>query len=77
VYSAFGTADFNRIVFSNESKFVTFSNTRRYVWRPKNSRYNVKYTCKTVKYGGVSLMVWGAIRADGKRILTKCPPRLG
>ena len=49
-YSAFGTADFNRIVFSDESKFATFSNIRRYVWRPKNSRYNGKYTCKTVKY---------------------------
>jgi len=56
---------------------VTFSNTRRYIWTPKNSRYNAKYTCKTVKYEGVSLMVWGAIRSDGKRILIKCPPRLG
>jgi len=38
VYSAFGTADFNQIVFSDEAKIVTFFNTRRYVWRPKNSR---------------------------------------
>ena len=40
-YSAFGTADFNRIVFFDESKFVTFSNTLRYVWRHKNSEIHL------------------------------------
>ena len=42
----------------------------------KYTYYN-KYTCKTLKYGGISLLVWGAIRADFYRILIQCPPRLG
>ena len=40
------------------------------------SRYNPKYTTKTVKFGGKSIMVWGAIKADGTRILIRCPDRM-
>jgi len=75
-YSSFKAADWDRIIFSDESRVSTFTYGRRYVWRPINARYNHRYTCKTVKYGGTSVLVWGAIRSDGNRILIKCPPRL-
>jgi len=75
-YLSYTAADWDRIIFSDECRVSTYHNSRRYVWRPKNSRYKEKYTCKTVKYGGKSILVWGAIRFDGNRILIKCPPRL-
>jgi len=75
-YLSYTAVDWERIIFSDESRVITHSNSRRYVWRPRNSRYKFKYTCKTVKYGGISVLVWSAIRADGNRILIKCPPRL-
>ena len=75
-YLSYTAADWDRIVFSDECRVATYTNSRRYVWRPKNSRYKDKYCCKTVKYGGKSVLVWGAIRADGNRILIQCPPRL-
>lgn len=36
-------------------------------------RFLNRYVTKTVKYGGGSIMVWGAIKGDGSRILIKCP----
>jgi len=65
-YLAYGPADWNEVIFSDKCSVQTFRNIRRYVWRPKNCRYNTNYTTKTVKYGGISLMVWGAIRSDAK-----------
>ena len=76
-YLSFTHADWNQVIFSEESRIATLCNTRHNVWRPINSRYKSKYTCKTLKYGGILLLVWGAIRADGYRILIQCPPSLG
>jgi len=28
---------------------------------------------KTIKFGGKSLIVWGAIKEDGTKILIRCP----
>ena len=64
-YLSYTAVDWERIIFSDESRVTTHSNSRRYVWRPRNSRYKFKYTCKTVKYGGISVLVWGTIRAVG------------
>jgi len=64
-------------LFSDESRIATLCNTRCYVWSPINSRYKSKYTCKTLKYGGISLLGWGEIREDGYRILIQCHPKLG
>jgi len=72
----FTAADWNQVIFSDESTIATQCNTRHCVWRPINSRYKSKYTCKTLKYGGLSFLVWEAIRIDGYIILIQCPPRL-
>ena len=34
--------------------------------------FRSQYTLKTSKFGGKSLMVWGAIKYDGSRSLIKC-----
>ena len=65
-----------KVMFTDESKVELFSCRRKYVRRPIGTRLLNRYVCKTVRHGGVSLMVWGAILGDGSRILIKCPPRL-
>ena len=49
---------------------------RRYVRRTMYQRFQPRFTTKTVKYGGLSVLVWGAIKGDGYRILIRCHVRL-
>lgn len=56
----------NLIVWSDESKFNVFGNDGRpYVRRPPLKELDPKYTKKTVKHGGSSVMVWGCFTAFG------------
>ena len=52
-------ADWNRIMFSDESTFTLLRSTRRMVRRPRKERFNPKYCSPTVKHSP-SVMVWGA-----------------
>jgi len=48
------------ILWSVETKIHFFGNdAKRNVRRPKGKEFDPKYTYKTVKHGGGSLMVWG------------------
>ena len=58
----------NNVIFSDESRLKLFSRKREYIRRPQGSRYNPKYTTKTVKFGEKSIMVWVTIKANGTRI---------
>ena len=62
-YSSFEAIDLNQVIFLDESRVHS---TRRYVWRPRNFRHNSNYICKTVKYGGMSLLVWGQLEMMAK-----------
>lgn len=54
------------ILWSDESKFNRFSSDgKMYVRRPPNQEFNPKYTIKTVKHGGGSVMVWGCFSWHG------------
>lgn len=66
-----GVEKWENVIFSDESKIELHSNVREYVRRPINERNNPKYTTKTVKFGGGSIMVWGFIKGDGRRKLVK------
>lgn len=56
----------NLIIWSDECKFNVFGNDGRpYVRRPPLQQLNPKYTKKTVKHGGSSVMVWGCFTASG------------
>jgi len=66
----------SNVIFSDEARLQLYSTRRQYVRRPTGQRFNSQYTMKTVKYGGPSIMVWGAIKADGTKVLCRCPPIL-
>lgn len=54
------------VLWSDETKVNRIGpDGRTVVHRPKNQALNIKYTQKTVKHGGGSLMVWGAFSWHG------------
>lgn len=57
--------DWNRVIFSDESKFMLFGNdASARVWRKPNERYSENCILKTVKHSPY-VMVWGCITAFG------------
>jgi transposase len=60
-------AQWDDIIFSNESRFRLFgSDGRLYYWRwPKSSPYDPHYTKKLVAHGGGGVMVCGCISREG------------
>jgi len=64
------------IIFTDEMKLELHGSRRVYVWRKVGTRFHNWYVCKTVKFGGWSILLWGAIKEDGSRILLRCPPIL-
>lgn len=62
--------EWSRVIFSDESKIEICPRHREYVRRPINTRFNQKYLAGTTKFG-ISIMLWGAIRSDGKRVLVR------
>ena len=63
--------DWNRVIFTDESKLEINPRRKQFVRRPINARHLSKYCTETTKFSK-SLMVWGAIRGDGYRTLVKC-----
>lgn len=54
------------VFWSDESKFNQFgSDGKKNVWRPSKQEFNPRYTLKTIKHGGGSIMVWGAFSWHG------------
>ena len=75
-YKQMPMSTWHQVIFSDEMRLELYGSRRAYVRRKVGTRYCNKYVCKTVKYGGKSILVWGAIKADGTRILLRCPPIL-
>jgi len=55
------------ILWTDESKIVMFGGTgsREYVRRPPNQEFRPKFTKKTVKHGGLSIMIWACFSYAG------------
>lgn len=75
-YKRFSQSDWNNIIFSDECSVKIGNKLIRYVRRPLNTRFHKKYVIKSKMQGGTSVMFWGAIFSDGRRILKVCPPRM-
>ncbi len=59
------------VVFSDECKLELRPNKRIYVRRQKGARMQPNCISPTSKYSR-SIMVWGAVRGDGYRLLIRC-----
>ena len=68
MYLQMDTKLWNNFVFSNEDRIELYSSRR-----PVGQRFYSKYTLKTIKYGGPSIMICSAIKDDGTKVLCKCP----
>jgi len=75
-YRKMSTYEWSKIMFTDEMRLELYGTRRAFVRRKIGTRFHNKYVCKTVKFGGKSLLVWGAIKEDGTRILLRCPPIL-
>ena len=55
------------ILWTDESKIVLYGGkgSRSYVRRPPNLEYNPRFTSKTIKHGGSSVMVWACFSYYG------------
>lgn len=66
-YRHWTSDDWKKVMFSDESTFRLIRGTSKLVRRPSNvSRYDPKYTVKTVKHPD-SVMVWGAFTGNNGR----------
>jgi len=71
VHNIWTTLDWHKIIFSDECRIELNPKTRSFVRRPKNTRFNPKYISESNKFSP-SIMIWGAIRHDGRKVLIRC-----
>lgn len=63
-------ANWRRVVFSDESRFQLYRNDgRRRVYRRRGERFTEQCVRQVDRFGGGSVMVWGAIRSGWKSAL--------
>jgi len=68
---SWSSVNWKRIIFSDESKIELHSKSRQYVRRQVGSGLRPSMVQTTKKFSPY-VMVWGAVRADGKRALAFC-----
>lgn len=67
---------FEKLIFSDETRIELKPRKQQRVRREIGNRFKIRYTQKTVRFGEKSLMIWGAIKANGQRSLVRCLPRV-
>jgi hypothetical protein len=66
----------NRMIFSDEKVFQSFSNGRLRVYRPRNSRFEDPYIQETDKSGHFSVNIWAWISAGSPGVMLHVVERL-
>ena len=67
-------ADWNKVLFSDESTFQQFGSRHQHIRRPVGKRFDEKYTIPTMKHPP-SVMVWGAFSQNGTAALYFLPQK--
>lgn len=57
--------DWDRVIFSDEKTFRSYSDRKQHLWRPKDQRFNPKYVQNVKISGRLSCGVWGFITSMG------------
>lgn len=70
-YGSWTTKMWSNVIFSDEASIQLKPSKIVYVRRCIGDRNKKPYTIKTVKHGWKSFMIWGAIKANGERILIR------
>ena len=71
-YKDWTVNDWNKVVWSDESKFQIFgSDGRQYCWKRPNEPLKDAHVKPTVKFGGDSVFVWGCFTSRGVGFLCK------
>ena len=73
-YQHFTPEMWHQVMFSDESKISQFRSYRPHVRRPKNERFNTRYTIQTIR-SAPSVMIWAAITASGRAGLHFVPDK--
>lgn len=71
-YQNWSAAQWETVMFSDESTFTQFYSYYQHVRRPSKKRYDIKYVVPTVKQAA-KVMVWGCISAFGRGALWFLP----
>jgi transposase len=66
------TQDWTKVIFSDEKRFKFEPDAPIRVWRRRGERFLAKNVVGTVKFGRGSLMIWAAMRYDGRTCLRRC-----
>jgi len=65
-YKNWKIEDWNKVIWSDESKFMIFgSDGRQYCWKRPGEPLRDEHVKPTVKFGGGSIMVWGCFSSFG------------
>jgi transposase len=72
----FQVSFWSNVIFSDESNFDIVGNRRAFVWRKPDEKFDSSCLRGTVKFGGGSVSVWGAIWRGGKTDLVFYEGRL-
>jgi transposase len=65
-YREWTSADWRRVIFSDETKINRLgSDGRRWAWKHPSRQLSIDYIKPTLKFGGGSLMMWGCMTSFG------------
>ena len=68
--------DWKEVVFSDEKRFGLRTDAPPRVWRQQGQRHAPENTTQTEKFAGGTVMVWAAIRSDGRLWVYRCTDRM-
>lgn len=70
------TRDWSNVIFSDEKTFQSDLHQKTHIYRPRNCRYDERYTQSVQRSGRISAGLWGWISVDGPGEMSMISGRL-